>query len=76
MPVSVAAKETVVAILRNDISVTIPAAMKTLTKLMNLFPLIIQQRIRDLVLRERETKSMHQLPTKVVELNKVVKVQH
>lgn len=75
MSVSVAAKETVEAILRNDVSVTIPAAMKTLTKIMNLCPLIVQQRIRDLVLRERETKSMHQLPTKVLELNKVVKVQ-
>lgn len=75
MPVSVAAEETVAAILRNDVSVSIPAAMKPLNKLMNLFPLVVQQRIRDLVLRERETKSLHQLPTKVVELNKVVKVK-
>ena len=75
MEVNVAAEESVAAILRNDTTVSIPSSMKPLTKFMNLLPLKAQQRVRDLVLRERETKNMHQLPAKVIQLNKVDKVQ-
>lgn len=48
------AREVVNGILREDFNVTIPGSQKPLIKLMNIFPLKVQEIIRDRVLRESD----------------------